>query len=140
MKEKTPLNEREEDLKSLEEEYNHIREDWRTTWGKQEVSCKTHSRLSCLRGYIGTGRSPYGNYEFYSWTITVPRKKRVKIHFIKFDLENHPSCKYDYWGINDGATTEYCGNKIPADYVSSSSSAFIYFKARLLRDTRSKIL
>ena len=35
-KEKKPLNEREEDLKSLEEEYNHIREDWRITWGKQE--------------------------------------------------------------------------------------------------------
>ena len=35
-KEKKPLNEREEDLKSLEEEYNHIREDWRITSGKQE--------------------------------------------------------------------------------------------------------
>ena len=35
-KEKKPLNEREEDLKSLEEEYNHIREDSRITWGKQE--------------------------------------------------------------------------------------------------------
>ena len=35
-KEKKPLNEWEEDLKSLEEEYNHIREYWRITWGKQE--------------------------------------------------------------------------------------------------------
>ena len=34
--EKTPLNEREEDLKSLEEEYNHIREDWRITWGNRK--------------------------------------------------------------------------------------------------------
>ena len=39
MKEKLPLNEREEDLKSLEEEYNHIREDWHITWGKQEEVC-----------------------------------------------------------------------------------------------------
>ena len=39
MKEKMPLNEREEDLKSLEEEYNHIREDWRMTRGKQEEVC-----------------------------------------------------------------------------------------------------
>ena len=30
-KEKNPLNEREEDLESLEEEYNHIREDWHIT-------------------------------------------------------------------------------------------------------------
>ena len=35
-KEKKPLNEREEDLKSLEEEYNHIREVWRITCGKQD--------------------------------------------------------------------------------------------------------
>ena len=39
MMEKMPLNEREEDLKSLEEEYNHIREDWRITRGKQEEVC-----------------------------------------------------------------------------------------------------
>ena len=36
MKEKKPLNEWEEDLKSLEEEYNHNGEDWRITRGKQE--------------------------------------------------------------------------------------------------------
>ena len=43
-KEKKPLNEREEDLKSLEEEYNHIREDWRITctWGKQEGVLRCH--------------------------------------------------------------------------------------------------
>ena len=39
MKERMSLNEREEDLKSLEEEYNHIREDWRITRGKQEEVC-----------------------------------------------------------------------------------------------------
>ena len=38
-KEKKPLNDREEDLKSLEEEYNHIRVDSRITWGKQEEVC-----------------------------------------------------------------------------------------------------
>ena len=38
-KEKKPLNEREENLKSLEEEYNHIWEDWHITWGKQEEVC-----------------------------------------------------------------------------------------------------
>ena len=39
MKEKKPLNEREEDLKSLEEEYNHIMEDWHITREKQEEVC-----------------------------------------------------------------------------------------------------
>ena len=37
-KEKMPLNEPEEDLMSLEE-YNHIMEDWRIPWGKQEEVC-----------------------------------------------------------------------------------------------------
>ena len=36
IKEKKPLNELEEYLKSLEEEYNHIREDWRITRGTEE--------------------------------------------------------------------------------------------------------
>jgi len=38
-KEKKPMNVREENLTSLEEEYNHIREDWRITWGKQKEVC-----------------------------------------------------------------------------------------------------
>ena len=36
IKENKPLNELEEHLKSLEEEYNHIREDWRITRGTEE--------------------------------------------------------------------------------------------------------
>ena len=52
-KEKKPLNEREEDLKSLEEEYNHIREDWRITSGKQEgVLSSCHTKLPVLISII----------------------------------------------------------------------------------------
>ena len=36
IKEKKPLNELEGHLNSLEEEYNHIREDWRITRGTEE--------------------------------------------------------------------------------------------------------
>ena len=36
IKGKKPLNELQEHLKSLEEEYNHIREDWRITRGTEE--------------------------------------------------------------------------------------------------------
>ena len=39
MMEKMPLNEWEKDVKSLEEEYNHMREDWCITRGKQEEVC-----------------------------------------------------------------------------------------------------
>ena len=35
-KEKKPLNELEEHLNSLEEEYKHIREGWRITRGTEE--------------------------------------------------------------------------------------------------------
>ena len=38
MMEKMALNEWEDDLKFLEE-YNHMREDWRITRGKQEEVC-----------------------------------------------------------------------------------------------------
>ena len=36
IKEKKPQNQVEEHLKSLEEEYTHIREDWRITRGTEE--------------------------------------------------------------------------------------------------------
>ena len=53
MKEKKPLNEREEDLKSLDEEYNHIREDRRITWGKQEgvLCCHPATQNTCPNLY-----------------------------------------------------------------------------------------
>ena len=45
-KEKKPLNEREE-------EYNHIREDWRITWGKQEgvLCCHPVTQNTCPNLY-----------------------------------------------------------------------------------------
>ena len=39
MKEKKTLNKQEEHLKSLEEEYNHILEDWSVARGKYEEVC-----------------------------------------------------------------------------------------------------
>ena len=55
--------------------------------------------------------------------------QRVKIHFYKFDIEKHASCDYDAVRIKDSRGTHaYCGNKIPADYMSSSNYALVYFK------------
>ena len=63
------------------------------------------------------------------FTITNVCLQRVKIRFDKFDLEKDSSCKWDFVKIRDGSTTKrYCGNKIPAVFVSSSNYAYVYFK------------
>jgi len=52
-KEKMPLNEREEDLKSLEEEYNHVMEDWRIVGktGRGVLCCHTVTQ-KCLFQFL----------------------------------------------------------------------------------------
>ena len=58
--------------------------------------------------------------------------QRVKLRFIKFDLEKHPSCKYDSVKISDGSRKKvFCGNKKPADFVSAKNYAYVYFRADL---------
>ena len=52
-KKKKPLNDREEDLKSLEEEYHHIREDWRIMGktGRGVLCCHPVTQNTCCNFY-----------------------------------------------------------------------------------------
>ena len=55
--------------------------------------------------------------------------QRVKIRFITIDLEKESYCQYDYVKISEaGRTKVFCGNKKPADYVTSRNYAYVYFK------------
>jgi len=54
-KEKKPLNDHQEDLKSLEEEYNHIREEWRITWENRKrcvMLSSCHTKIPVLISII----------------------------------------------------------------------------------------
>ena len=48
-----------------------------------------------------------------------------QLRFTSFDLENHPTCSFDYVQINDNV--KYCGNNVPANVLSSNGSMKVHF-------------
>ena len=59
------------------------------------------------------------------WNIKVSVHKVLKLRFLKFDLERHNSCKYDYVEIRDGLSVRspelgtYCGTSLPSKSVDT---------------------
>ena len=63
------------------------------------------------------------------WTINVPRGNTVKLRFLEFQLEDHPSCLNDSLEIYSGPKSRtflgrYCGERFPA-FVESSSNVMV---------------
>ena len=73
-------------------------------------------------GYIFSEAS-----ESCNWTISVPYGNIIKLRFIEFQLEEHPSCSSDYIEVYDGYHGEfkllgrYCGQRHPSFLKSSSN-------------------
>ena len=66
------------------------------------------------------------------WTINVPRGNTIKLRFLEFQLEDHPSCLNDFLDIYSGPKPRkfmgrYCGERFPALLVSSSNAMTITF-------------
>ena len=63
------------------------------------------------------------------WTINVPRGNTIKLRFLEFQLEDHPSCFNDFLEIYSGLKPrtllgKYCGERFPA-FVKSSSNVMV---------------
>ncbi|XP_015771320.1 PREDICTED: zinc metalloproteinase nas-39-like isoform X5 [Acropora digitifera] len=75
----------------------------------------------------------YGLYEGCNWTISAPYGNIIKLRFIEFQLEEHPSCSSDYIEVYDGYYGEfkllgrYCGQRYPSFLKSSSNVLKILF-------------
>ncbi|KAK2568096.1 Leucine-rich repeat and immunoglobulin-like domain-containing nogo receptor-interacting protein 1, partial [Acropora cervicornis] len=75
----------------------------------------------------------YGFYEGCNWTISAPYGNIIKLRFIEFQLEEHPSCSSDYIEVYDGYYGEfkllgrYCGQRYPSFLKSSSNVLKILF-------------
>lgn len=64
------------------------------------------------------------------WRIRAPTGQRVKLTFIKFNLETSSSCAYDYVKVQNGYFTQlgkYCGFQIPFSISSSSTPLTVEF-------------
>ena len=68
------------------------------------------------------------------WTINVPRGNTIKLRFLEFQLEDHPSCSKDSLEIYSGLKSrkvlgKYCGERFPAFVESSSNVMVITFES-----------
>ena len=66
------------------------------------------------------------------WIINVPRGNTIKLRFLEFQLEDHPSCLTDFLEIHSGLKPrtlmgKYCGERFPACVKSSSNIVVITF-------------
>ncbi|XP_015772037.1 PREDICTED: uncharacterized protein LOC107350313 [Acropora digitifera] len=82
----------------------------------------------------------YFNYYYHhyghrncNWTIRAPYGNIIKLRFIEFQLEEHPSCSVDYIEVYDGYYGQfkllgrYCGQRYPSFLKSSSNALKILF-------------
>lgn len=88
-------------------------------------------------GSFGSPSSNGGRYEHNlncHYLIRLPKDSRIKVHFESFNLEEGPSCIFDYVEIYDGShdsdplVGRWCGSGIPPDFQSTGNSLLIIFK------------
>ncbi|KAI0242258.1 Exoskeleton protein RP43 [Lamellibrachia satsuma] len=97
--------------------------------------CSKLDVLTGSSGSFGTYGSSYRNNQQCSWRIQVSSKKRVKLHFTKFDIEysRRRRCPYDKVKIYDGSNANapligtYCGTRKPGDKISKDNTMFVSF-------------
>uniref|UniRef100_A0A8C5HD89 Cubilin n=1 Tax=Gouania willdenowi TaxID=441366 RepID=A0A8C5HD89_GOUWI len=95
-------------------------------------------------GYLSTPMGMFGSpdpnldgiYEMRMdclWIIDMSVNKAVNLTFTSFELESSSNCRYDYVKVYDGDNTNfplvgtYCGNNIPAPFVSSGNILTVRF-------------
>ena len=63
-----------------------------------------------------------------TWNIGVASGKRIMLTFESFDIEAHPSCKYDYVQVSFGSDEQrYCGSNKPSPIISSDNTMVVIF-------------
>ncbi|KAI0233877.1 Cubilin [Lamellibrachia satsuma] len=86
------------------------------------------------KGTIGINEIHYDNYMTCGWKIQVDATKRVRLHFLSFEVEASTDCSFDSINIYDGHDTSapllqtFCGHNVPGDVASSGNTIFVRFK------------
>uniref|UniRef100_A0A8C1I6Q0 Cubilin (intrinsic factor-cobalamin receptor) n=1 Tax=Cyprinus carpio TaxID=7962 RepID=A0A8C1I6Q0_CYPCA len=70
-----------------------------------------------------------------SIVLQAPQNSAISLFFTSFDVENHPSCNFDYLEVRNGSTAtspllgKYCGSTLPNPVFPGSNQLFLYFKS-----------
>ncbi|KAI0215046.1 Exoskeleton protein RP43 [Lamellibrachia satsuma] len=85
---------------------------------------------------IGTSGRHYNNFENCWWRIQSTANQRVRLHFLRFNLEyGNSNCPYDSVNVYDGRDAraprrgKFCGTHVPRDIISSQNAAFVSFSS-----------
>jgi M6 family metalloprotease-like protein len=85
--------------------------------------------------YDASGLSNYNDNTDYTKTFyPLNSGEMVSVNFLEFEVEDEPSCGYDYLKIYDGPSTSYplvgmfCGTNSPGQVSSSNPSGALTFK------------
>ncbi|KTF87440.1 hypothetical protein cypCar_00025640 [Cyprinus carpio] len=103
----------------------------------------TYQVAGCSRVYeqeYGYLKSPgwpdiYSHNLECSIVLQAPQNSAISLFFTSFDVENHPSCNFDYLEVRNGSTAtspllgKYCGSTLPNPVFPGSSQLFLYFKS-----------
>ncbi|XP_067041831.1 uncharacterized protein [Acropora muricata] len=101
----------------------------------QYYSCGRSSIENNTSGYIFSPnfRPFYRGLIRCNWTIRVPYGNTMKLRFLEFQLEDHPSCSNDFIEVYDGHAGKfgvlgrYCGQRFPSFLMSFSNVLKIIF-------------
>ncbi|KAF4095682.1 cubilin isoform X1 [Onychostoma macrolepis] len=103
----------------------------------------TYQVAGCSRVYeqeYGYLKSPgwpdtYTNNIECSIVLQAPQNSAISLFFTSFDVENHPSCNFDYLEVRNGSAAtspllgKYCGSTLPSPVFPGSNQLFLYFKS-----------
>ncbi|XP_038149701.1 bone morphogenetic protein 1-like isoform X2 [Cyprinodon tularosa] len=91
--------------------------------------------VNTISGTISSPNWPdnYPSKKACTWSLSTTPGHRIKLIFNEVDMEAHLECAYDHLEIFDGEDVRapmlghFCGNKLPAPILSSSSKMFLRF-------------
>ncbi|TRY89102.1 hypothetical protein DNTS_004573 [Danionella cerebrum] len=70
-----------------------------------------------------------------SIVLKAPQNSAISLFFDSFDVEDHPSCNFDYLEIRNGSSAssplmgKHCGSTLPSPVFPGSNELFLFFKS-----------
>ncbi|CAH0558861.1 unnamed protein product [Brassicogethes aeneus] len=101
----------------------------------KEGGCKYE--ISSPFGTLGSPNYPdlYPQRRDCVWHFIATPGQRIRLAFIKFEVESHQECSYDHVDFYDGGSPEahslgrFCGSKVPHPIVSSGNQLYMTFRS-----------
>ena len=124
----------EDKMDDFNDDYSDNPDNFDYFWGSTE---SFHGCGGILTEHVGYFSSPQEKETLQcEWLIRAPVGKKIRLNFLRFDLENYEDYKcLDFVSIYDGGSTKfpllgrYCGFISPPEHISTGNQLLIRFKS-----------